>query len=104
MPEVGDVLVSSWGYDQTNIDFYEVVKVTPKMVSIVRIKAKRDEALRLLPLLGSGDLSKASRHKVKSWGRAPSDEYAVRLTSYSWAHLWDGGPKADTYTYGGAGH
>ena len=27
-PEVGDVLVSSWGYDQTNIDFWRVVSLT----------------------------------------------------------------------------
>lgn len=25
---VGDVLVSTWGYDQTNVDFYEVVKLS----------------------------------------------------------------------------
>ena len=27
-PEVGDVLVSSWGYDQTNVDFWRVVGLT----------------------------------------------------------------------------
>ena len=27
-PEVGDVLVSSWGYDQTNKDFWRVVGLT----------------------------------------------------------------------------
>ena len=27
-PEVGDLLVSSWGYDQTNIDFWCVVGLT----------------------------------------------------------------------------
>lgn len=31
---VGTVLVSSWGYDQTNIDFYEVTKATAKTVLI----------------------------------------------------------------------
>lgn len=25
--EVGDILVSSWGYDQTNVDYYEVTKL-----------------------------------------------------------------------------
>lgn len=28
--KVGDVLVSSWGYDQTNIDFYQVVALVGK--------------------------------------------------------------------------
>lgn len=31
---VGDVLRSSWGYDQTNVDFYEVTKVIGKQVEI----------------------------------------------------------------------
>jgi len=32
--QVGDVLVSSWGYDQTNVDFYQVVAVVGKSVDI----------------------------------------------------------------------
>jgi hypothetical protein len=28
----GDIFVSSWGYDQTNIDFYQVVKVSGKSI------------------------------------------------------------------------
>lgn len=38
---VGTVLYSSWGYDQTNIDFYEVVKATAKTVTIRGIKQVR---------------------------------------------------------------
>ena len=29
---VGDVMYDSWGYDQTNIDFYQIVEVKPKSV------------------------------------------------------------------------
>lgn len=32
--KVGDVLYQSWGYDQTNIDFFEVVEVLPKSVKV----------------------------------------------------------------------
>lgn len=32
--KVGTVLVSSWGYDQTNVDFYVVTKVGPKSATI----------------------------------------------------------------------
>lgn len=32
--QVGSVLTSSWGYDQTNIDFYEVVGVSPSRQSV----------------------------------------------------------------------
>ena len=32
--KIGDCLYQSWGYDQTNIDFFEVVEVLPKSVKI----------------------------------------------------------------------
>lgn len=35
--EVGDILVYSWGYEQTNIDFFKVVRKTEKSVAIVEI-------------------------------------------------------------------
>ena len=39
--EVGDVYAASWGYDQTNIDFYQCVGITPsgKSVSVRKIGA-----------------------------------------------------------------
>ena len=38
-PQVGDVLVSSWGYDQTNVDFWRVEGLTAsgKSVRIVPV-------------------------------------------------------------------
>lgn len=39
----GDILYTSWGYDQTNIDWYEVVKVTPKTVSVVQVRSTETE-------------------------------------------------------------
>jgi hypothetical protein len=44
--QIGDILYSSWGYDQTNIDYYEVVGVTKKCVKIRSIESDifgRDE-------------------------------------------------------------
>ena len=34
---VGDVFKASWGYDQTNIDYYQVVSVIGKMVEVCKI-------------------------------------------------------------------
>ena len=40
--EVGQILVSSWGYDQTNVYFYEIVELIGKtMVKLERIGAQR---------------------------------------------------------------
>ena len=35
--KVGDVWSSSWGYDQTNVDFYKVIKKTNKMIWLRKI-------------------------------------------------------------------
>lgn len=36
--EAGDILVSSWGYDQTNINYYEVLSVSGKTMMIQGIR------------------------------------------------------------------
>lgn len=32
--EVGTIFYTSWGYEQTNVDFYEVIHSTAKMVTV----------------------------------------------------------------------
>ena len=39
VPAVGDLFYSSWGYDQTNIDFYEVVAMKGITVTVRRCKS-----------------------------------------------------------------
>ena len=40
--KVGDIFTSSWGYEQTNIDFYEVVEVLPNSVKFVALGESRN--------------------------------------------------------------
>jgi hypothetical protein len=39
----GDIFYNSWGYDQTNIDFYQVIKTTAKTITLRKIKSKSDD-------------------------------------------------------------
>ena len=39
----GDVFVSSWGYEQTNGDFYEVVRTTAKYIFLVALLSHREK-------------------------------------------------------------
>jgi uncharacterized membrane-anchored protein YjiN (DUF445 family) len=39
--KVGDVLYMSWGYEQTNLNFFQVVAVTEKSVRIVEVAMKQ---------------------------------------------------------------
>ena len=38
--KIGDIFCSSWGYDQTNVDFMQVVAITNKTVTIKEIAEK----------------------------------------------------------------
>lgn len=42
--KVGDILYSSWGYDQTNIDFYQVTAVKGKHVEVTPISGNAVES------------------------------------------------------------
>lgn len=49
--QTGAVLVSSWGYDQTNVDFYQIVKRAAKSVWLRPLLSKR------LPAPGYGAMA-----------------------------------------------
>lgn len=38
--KVGDIFYNSWGYDQTNIDFYKVTRITRTKVELLAIGAR----------------------------------------------------------------
>jgi hypothetical protein len=40
--KIGDIFVYSWGYEQTNIDFFKVLKRTPKTVTVAKIPSRVD--------------------------------------------------------------
>ena len=79
----GDIFVSSWGYDQTNVDFYEVVKVAAKTVTLIpierKVQLKGFMRYTAMPIPGSGK-GKAFRRRIP----------ACRISSYATARLWDG--------------
>jgi len=44
--KIGDIIVNTWGYEQTNVDFYSVVKVTNKTITIKEIsQIQEDESI-----------------------------------------------------------
>lgn len=90
--KVGDVLYSTWGYDQTNVDFYQVVKViSPRMIEMREIAQDRTmdgyETGKATPRAGDAFLTESKPMRKM----ASADGY-VHLTSYSCASKWDGRP------------
>lgn len=98
----GDIFYSSWGYDQTNIDFYKVIeKVGKGSVKIAPVENKivHEQSTQttdaVVPYL-AGDLSGrafTARIKYVCW-----DDYKTPRISIGHrdAWLWDGVPKGQT--------
>lgn len=89
----GDILASSWGYDQTNVDFYEVIEVTERTI-VVRQVAQEcvegsggpSEKVVPVPAKYVGEPVKKVVNnggvKMASWGR--------------YASKWNGTPRHQT--------
>jgi hypothetical protein len=94
----GDILYSSWGYDQTNIDFYQVVGVKEKSVVLQKVgqNVVKQET-------GSDYVVPVENKFIESkklTKRVNPDGY-VKIDSYAGARRWDGKPKRQTaFGYG----
>jgi hypothetical protein len=100
---VGDIFYSSWGYDQTNVDFYEVKEVSGKRIIIHLLEKKvirtdGDGNTYMVPIPGRFDRSDQDLKKIPSFYNGKP---IIKLTSYSSAQLWDGRPRFETSFAGG---
>lgn len=78
--KVGDVLYSSWGYEQTNIDFYQVVGLVGKRTLELRKIAGR----RTTDLPDQGDVVPVPNQFVGEVFRKRENEHGgVSINSYS---------------------
>jgi hypothetical protein len=97
----GDILYSSWGYDQTNVDWYQVVKTTAKSISVRKLAAK------VVPHGRGSDHSSPIKGKFvgKATGmkrvRVASDGKGSIKVGHTSAYGWDGRPKHQTDAYSG---
>lgn len=95
--EVGHVLVSTWGYEQTNVDFYEVTKVvSDRTVEIREIGSRITETIgwamgKRLPDIGNYT-SQPMRKRVDMSG----GDASVTIRSFASASLWSGRPVSFT--------
>ncbi len=106
--QVGDILSYSWGYDQTNIDFFVVVKRTESAKGVVFLTLQEvaasvsDEVgfmtYKTVPARdGDGNVipkpGKPIRRKLhvdtRGGGRR---EIGVAINSYGWCSTWSGNP------------
>jgi len=99
---VGDIFYSKWGYDQTNLDYYQVVKTTATTIALRKIDKQitrgRGEPTEYYMPVANKFVGPPLRKKLKEYnGKA-----YVNLTSYSSAYKWNG--KEQSQTGGAYGH
>ncbi|MFC7522192.1 hypothetical protein ACFQS6_23955 [Xanthomonas populi] len=86
--EVGAVLVSSYGYEQTNVEFYEVTAVQNRTVTLRELAQERHDTGHMsgttTPLPGN--------YRGEPIRKRVNPRNSVKLSSSSYAHPWDGRP------------
>lgn len=91
----GDILYSSWGYDQTNIDFYQVVSVISKSVVLREVAKKtvREERGADYVVAVPDRFTGAPLRKLP---QGSGGHIYVKINSHQHAYPWDGKPKYQT--------
>ena len=93
--KVGDILSSTWGYDQTNIDYYQVTRVPgPMSVEITQIAADSGPEVGFMTAY-----CKAAKDNFvgEPMIKRANSSNSVRIASYASASPWDG--KEDRYSW-----
>ena len=93
--EIGDIYASSWGYEQTNVNFYQVIKVTAKTVTVREIEARLHETTgymsrTVMPLRGA---FKFNAVPIRRTFRTYQGSIYISITSYESASAWNGKPQ-----------
>lgn len=86
---IGDIYVTSWGYDQTNIDYYKVTNVKNKTVNLVSIGQKRNYTGTMQGECVPDTSVEGNKIYTKRMINN-GDSVSFKMTSYSWAHKWNG--------------
>ena len=95
--KVGDIYYASWGYNQTNIDFYQILEKKGKMSFMLqKIGSIIAHAER-----GSDYVMPNPKHTKGDPMLKRINAYGFTLNSFATASPWDGQPKYETaFGYG----
>jgi len=92
--KVGDIFNCSWGYDQTNQDYYQVIAINKRTVTIREIASQHIDkstgnnmAAYVVPVKDS-----FVGEPMKKLMQFSDGKPYLTITSYSSASLWDGKP------------
>lgn len=89
--QTGKILYSSWGFEQTNIDFYVILERKNDFVTIQEIGQTREIDSRYGD---RGTVTPDLNNKIGEPFKKKISKYAsVNIASYKYCSVWDGQPK-----------
>ena len=97
--KIGDILVNSWGYEQTNIEFYQVTEIKEKTIVVRQISQSVEAgsyyshgmACNVLPEPNSFIID-GRMDKLTYQLRVKANGYLSQPKPYYYIHKWDGRP------------
>ena len=104
--QIGDVIYSSWGYEQTNVDFYQVIEVLNKKIRVREIGCTRVDELSDMSceviadkdnFLNDVIITFSLKLEVNTNGK--KSRRICRKNTYQWFDKWDGRPKYMSWYY-----
>lgn len=90
----GDILSGSWGYDQTNVEFFQVITATAKSVTIRELAQHAIDREHVIPLANTFGAAPAEKRMVGRYGY-------IKLHESCSLSPWSGSPKYQTAFGGG---
>jgi hypothetical protein len=95
--KIGDIIVNSWGHEQTNVEFYQVVEVLNKKIRVREIYQETERgsevshgmACRVLPAKDIF-MDKEAPFLLSLKIEANGECYICNPTSYYYFHKWSG--------------
>ena len=90
--QIGTIFYSSWGYDQTNIDFYLCTAHKGNAVTLQPIESKLVE--NNAHQMTGRVVANPDKFKGEPLSKRINKSGAITLNSYSFCSIWDGQPKS----------
>lgn len=96
--KVGTIISNSWGYDQTTVSFYQVVKTTPFFVYLRPISDNIEQtgfmSGQASPNPGDFTSDEVTRHKVTVWPKGTFVNF-----EFGGSRIWNPGDTCYTSWY-----
>ena len=99
--EIGDIYYSSWGYEQTNVSFYQLVEIKGKSTGIFReigqdvVKDSTESHGMACNVVGVKDEFLENAEPLKK----RVGQYGIRINSSESASKWNGQPTYKSWYY-----